>query len=313
MKALHESHFAVTRLGAIMRPDAMRDEEAGGVLNPGTARGPDGQLYLFPHVVGKNNQSRIGIARVIFDRDGDPIGVDRLGYALEPEAPYELSPHDGTGGVEDARVTFVESLGLYVMTYVACGPSGPRAALAISENCLQWERLGLVDFEPGRYAKHAAVVPELLQTRSGEMIAMFHQSLYGSPGMWLSAADYGAVKRDIRNLRIMRHQMLVSDATAAWEARRARLGTPPVRTPLGYMIVSHGVTGDAGVMIFRREADRALRHGFTAPILISEIDPTGIDRRADDVYDIYYGMSDKSIGAARLWLPDSVDYEEVTS
>lgn len=94
-----------------MRPDPSLETEVEGVLNPGTARGPDGELYLFPRVVGKNNHSRIGIARVLFKGDGDPYGVERIGYALEPQEPYELRPSEGTGGCEDPRVTFVEPLG----------------------------------------------------------------------------------------------------------------------------------------------------------------------------------------------------------
>ena len=38
--------------------------EVEGVLNPAAARGPDGELHLFPRLVAKGNYSRIGIARV---------------------------------------------------------------------------------------------------------------------------------------------------------------------------------------------------------------------------------------------------------
>ncbi len=142
MSIAAEGPFKVERLGVVMRPDPTREEECEGVLNPGAARGPDGERYLFPRIVGKKNFSRIGIVRVIFEGD-IPVGVERLGYAFEPEEPYELRPQDGTGGCEDPRVTYVEPLGLYVMAYAAWGPKGPRIALAISENLLKWERLGL--------------------------------------------------------------------------------------------------------------------------------------------------------------------------
>jgi beta-1,2-mannobiose phosphorylase / 1,2-beta-oligomannan phosphorylase len=91
MQVADVSPFTVERLGVVMRPDLTREAEVEGVLNPGAARGPDGELYLFPRLVGKNNYSRIGIA-------------------LEPEEPYELRPAQGTGGCEDARVTFVEPM-----------------------------------------------------------------------------------------------------------------------------------------------------------------------------------------------------------
>jgi predicted GH43/DUF377 family glycosyl hydrolase len=101
------------------------------------------------------------------------------------------------------------------------------------------------------------------------------------------------------------------------------------------MIVYHGVNGelaqapgernlvtyDAGVLILRREQNRLLRYRTTTPILIPEIKderddnhnvvfPTGIDKRSEGVFDIYYGMADRYIGVARLRLPQSVRYED---
>jgi len=59
------------------------------------------------------------------------------------------------------------------------------------------------------------------------------------------------------------------------------------------------------------------------PILIPEIPnecdngrnvifPTGIDKLSEDVFDIYYGMSDRYIGVARLRLPETVQYQNET-
>ena len=83
-----------------------------------------------------------------FNEAGDPAGVERLGIALEPEADYERRP-DGGGGCEDPRITFVEPLQRYMMTYTAFSPQGPRIALAVSEDLFHWQRLGLATF--GRY------------------------------------------------------------------------------------------------------------------------------------------------------------------
>ena len=354
-----ESNFKVRRLGIVMRPDPTRKEEVGGVLNPAAVRGPDGELYLFPRLVGEKNYSRIGIARVLFDDEGIPVGVERLGFALEPTEPYELRPQEGTGGCEDPRVTFVEPIGLYVMSYVAWGPRGPRVALAISENCLDWERLGLVDFQPDVEAhygvpfnhydnKDAAFVPDEILAPDGRVIlGLFHRPVYNAtnapkgitkpvPSIWVSGCDVDAVRRNIRNLCVMNRHEVIVEPDNYWEALRIGIGTPPIRTRLGYMIVYHGVSGehagtagqpnrvyyDAGVLILRREKDRLLRYRSTTPILIPELKeettgvvnnvvfPTGIDKRADDVYDVYYGMADQHIGVARIQLPDTVDYEE---
>ena len=102
------TEFRLKRIGMIMEPEPGNPQEVEGVLNPAAARGPDGQLYLFPRLVAEGNYSRIGIARVRFDEAGDPTGVERLGIALEPEAEYERRS-DGGGGCEDPRVTFVDA------------------------------------------------------------------------------------------------------------------------------------------------------------------------------------------------------------
>ena len=131
----------------LMEPEPGNPQEIEGVLNPAAVRGPDGHLYLFPRLVAQGNFSRIGIARVKFNQAGDPCGVERLGIALEPEADYERTSHGG-GGCEDPRITFVEPLQRYVMTYAALSSIGPRIAFAVSEDLIHWKRLGLATFAP---------------------------------------------------------------------------------------------------------------------------------------------------------------------
>src|SRR6202453_4040979 len=139
------SGLKLQRLGMLMEPEPGNAQEVEGVLNPAAARGPDGELYLFPRLVARGNYSRIGIARVRFNKAGDPAGVERLGIALEPEADYERRP-DGGGGCEDPRITFVSPLQRYVMTYTAFSAQGPRIAIAESEDLFHWTRLGLATF-----------------------------------------------------------------------------------------------------------------------------------------------------------------------
>ena len=139
------SGLQLRRLGTVMEPEPGNSQEVEGVLNPAAARGPDGKLYLFPRLAAKGNYSRIGIARVRFNEAGDPTGVERLGMALEPEADYERRP-DGSGGCEDPRITFVEPLQRYLMTYTAWSSHGPRIAMAVSEDIIHWKRLGLATF-----------------------------------------------------------------------------------------------------------------------------------------------------------------------
>src|SRR3954451_1337950 len=144
--AMHTLSFTprpLRRLGVIMEPNPSDPREVEGVLNPAVTRGPDGALYLLPRLVGAGNYSRIGLARVRFTKGGEPVGVERLGVVLEPQAPYEVNGQTG-GGVEDPRVTYLAAWRLYVMTYTALGPAGPRIAIAVSRNLRHWRRSGLV-------------------------------------------------------------------------------------------------------------------------------------------------------------------------
>ena len=179
------SGFELQRLGLVMEPEPGNPNEIEGVLNPAAVRGPDGELYLFPRLVARGNYSRIGIARVRFNDAGDPSGVERLGIALEPEADFEQRP-DGSGGCEDARITFVQPLGRYVMTYTAFPPQGPRIALAVSEDLFHWERLGVATFSPyhGLQLGHmddkdASLFPVAIPNSSGRPeLAILHRLLF---------------------------------------------------------------------------------------------------------------------------------------
>src|SRR2546423_3876470 len=222
MPALHTAPWRVQRLGIIMEPDLADPREAGGVLNPAAMRGPDGELYLLPRLVGADNCSRIGLVRVVHDRQGTPRSVTRLGVALEPEEPYERNSRTG-GGVEDPRVTYVAALASYVMTYTAHGEAGPRIPLAVSHDLGRLQRL-----RPARFAplhglafgaldnKDALLFPEPVPAPDGQLaLALIHRPDLGTyrpagqrvraplpglreqrPSMWLSYAPLGALAAD---------------------------------------------------------------------------------------------------------------------
>ena len=256
------------RLGLVMEPESGNPLEAEGVLNPAAARGRDGQLYLFPRMVAPGNFSRIGIARVLFDETGDPVGVDRLGIALQPEASYELRP-DG-GGCEDPRITFIEPLDRYVMTYTAFSSRGPRIALAISEDLFHWERMGLAIFMPYQVLdfddidnKDALLFPVAVSDPQGRpAMALIHRPLFPgtSPNetrrvrcpravdtlresIWIS---YHSLENEICDkhhhlCHFDSHERLAAPM-AAWEELKIGGGTPPILTPDGWLLLYHGVS-----------------------------------------------------------------------
>jgi predicted GH43/DUF377 family glycosyl hydrolase len=304
------SDFQVRRLGTLMAPEPGNSNEVEGVLNPAAVRGPDGELYLFPRLVSRGNFSRIGIARVVFNRSGNPAGVERMGIALEPEADYERRP-DGGGGCEDPRVTYVEPLGHYVMSYTAFSSNGPRIALAISEDVIHWRRLGLATFEPyngmefdGVDNKDACIFPVAIPDPSGQpALAILHRPLFpgtspeekavqGDPqdidlhreSIWISYRDIDVNRGDADLLcRFTSHHRLAAPE-AAWEQLKIGAGAPPVLTRHGWMLVYHGVQDlsnpnckepflcySAGVMVLSKNAPSKILYRSAEPVLTPKL------------------------------------------
>ena len=300
------SEFMLQRLGLMMEPEPGNSLEAEGVLNPAAARGPDGQLYLFPRLVARDNYSRIGIARVLFNESGDPYGVERLGIALEPETDYERRS-DGSGGCEDARITFVERFQRYVMTYTALSPIGPRIALAVSVDLFHWERLGLAAFAPYHGIdfvhvddKDASIFPVAIPNHSEKMqLAILHRPLF--PGtrpeetarhstsrevdldhesIWISYCPMALEGLEPHHLGLFNSHHRLATPVSPWERLKIGGGTPPILTRHGWMIIYHGVSEmaepgngghqlcySAGVMVLSKEHPRVIRYRSADPVL----------------------------------------------
>jgi beta-1,2-mannobiose phosphorylase / 1,2-beta-oligomannan phosphorylase len=300
------SGILLQRLGIVMEPEPGNPLELEGTLNPAAARGPDGHLYLFPRLVARGNYSRIGIARVLFNDAGDPVGVERLGIALEPTMDYELRL-DGGGGCEDPRISLVVPLGRYVMTYTALSSSGPRIALAISKDLLHWQRLGLARFRPcdgielnGIQDKDASVFPvAILDPSRKPALALLHRPLF--PGtqpeetvhrpvsrrmdahresIWISYSPLNVEAGEPFQLEDFTSHHRLACPAAPWERLKIGGGTPPVLTRHGWLIIYHGVSeanrpGDAehhlrysaGLMLLEKEHPAVIRYRSANPVL----------------------------------------------
>jgi predicted GH43/DUF377 family glycosyl hydrolase len=259
--------FVLARAGVVMSPNG-DPNEAEGVLNPASGRTPDGTLCLLPRLVAAGNVSRVGLAEVVLE-DGVPVGVRRRGVVLEPDAGWERGT--GHAGVEDPRVTWVPSLGLHLMTYVAYGPLGPRPAQAVSEDLEHWRRLGPLHFayQPDLDTdlnlfpnKDCVWFPEPVPGPGGPSYAMLHRPMWDigwlipgqgtflpagvdddRPGIWISYVPVAEVEADVRNLVRLRDHKLVAMSEYEWEALKIGAGPPPVRVDEGWLLIHHGVTG----------------------------------------------------------------------
>ncbi len=317
------SDLQLQRLGIVMERELGNSQEVEGVLNPAVARGPDGHLYLFPRLVARGNYSRIGIARVNFDAAGDPIGVERLGIALQPEAEYELR-YGGGGGCEDPRITFVESIGRYLMTYTAFSTLGPRIALATSGDLFHWQRLGLARLAP--YGgidfvhvndKDASVFPLAIANHCGKLqLAMLHRPMFAGTrpedtvcrdrprevdadheSIWISYCPMPLPGTDFQQLGLFNSHHRLACPVASWERLKIGAGTPPILTEHGWLVIYHGVSevaavGDgghhlcysAGLMVLSKEHPREILYRSADPILM----PTLAAERSGTVANVVF-------------------------
>ncbi len=189
--------------------------------------------------------------------------------------------------------------------------------------------------------KDASVFPVAIPNPSGNAeLALVHRPLFDGTrpeetvlhagprtvdpdreSMWISYCPVGA------ELATFTSHHRLATPVEPWERLKIGGGTPPVLTRHGWLIVYHGVTAtskglcySAGVMVLSREHPQIIRYRSTEPVLTPTLPqerdgtvanvvfPTGIDRRDDigqpDRFDIYYGMADRRIGAARFDMPE---------
>jgi predicted GH43/DUF377 family glycosyl hydrolase len=146
----------------------------------------------------------------------------------------------------------------------------------------------------------------------------------------------GPVLKDRSNLCNVAESRQVLSPDENWGSIKIGAGTPPVQVTLGetkgWLALFHGVdaiAGDsghgpslqysAGIVIHDLERPDHILYRSPKPVLTPEskeerrgvvdnvVFPTGLDPRpdlGDRVYDVYYGMGDYSVGAARLFVGD---------
>jgi beta-1,2-mannobiose phosphorylase / 1,2-beta-oligomannan phosphorylase len=261
--------YMLTRLGVVMTPDPGDPREAEGVLNPASGRTPDGELYLLPRLVAQGNVSRVGLAKVVVE-GGRPVGVEREGVVLEPDEGWERGL--GHSGVEDPRTTWIPSLGVHVMSYVAYGPLGPRPALAVSDDLRRWRRLGPIHFayQPDLDTdlnlfpnKDVVFFPEPVPGPDGSAsYAMLHRPMWDlgwirdgegvhlpagveddRPGIWISYVPADEARRDLGALVFQRSHRLVAMPEYDFEDLKIGAGPAPIRVDQGWLLIHHGVAG----------------------------------------------------------------------
>ncbi|HEV7768509.1 MAG TPA: glycosidase [Thermoanaerobaculia bacterium] len=269
------------------------------VFNAGATLLPDGTTLLLCRVEDRRGHSHLCAAR---SADGVSNWIIDSKPTLTPDTanfPEEL------WGVEDPRITFVPELGKYAIAYTAFGKGGPGVSLALTEDFIQFERLGLV-MQPDD--KDAALLPR----RIDGMYALVHRPIADSGAhVWISYSP------DLRSWG--GHQMMLQARRGGWwDANKVGLSPPLIETERGWLMLYHGVRSNAsgslyrlGVALFDLEHPEQLLlrgdewiFGPEAPYetqgdVANVTFPCGYTIGRDgDTLNLYYGAADTSIAMA---------------
>jgi predicted GH43/DUF377 family glycosyl hydrolase len=176
---------------------------------------------------GREYLSTISHIRIARSKDGLHFAVD--------EKPL-ISPVDETEeyGVEDARVTFID--GRYYITYTAVSQDSWATALAVTEDFKNIERRGLV-FYPEN--KDVVIFPE----KVGRRYVALHRpnnSGFGKPSIWYAESP------DM--IHWGKHRCILRPRDTKW--MRIGAGTPPIKTPKGWLVIAHGMDDRSAYSVF---------------------------------------------------------------
>jgi predicted GH43/DUF377 family glycosyl hydrolase len=269
------------------------------VFNPGAVRLPDGTTLLLCRV-----EDRRGISSLWAARSAD--GISDWQVDPQPWLPPDLANHpEETWGVEDPRITWLDEIKQYAVTYTAYSPAGPGVALGLTPDFETFERVGMVMLPDN---KDAALMPRRINGRW----QMFHRPHAGvSTDIWLAESP------DLRHWGGFR-RVLAARQGSWWDACRVGLGPPPIETERGWLMVYHGVRQTAAGCLYRvgltlldsKDPSRVLKRGdewIFGPETDYErqgdvgsvVFPCGATIGPDgDAMNIYYGAADTCIGLA---------------
>ncbi len=194
----------------ILLPHPLHEWEALNVFNCAVIQ-HNGLFHMLYRAQGVHYLSSIGYA----------ISVDGLNWSRLDKPVLTYGGPFETRGVEDPRITRLD--GAFYMTYTGYSVAGPRASLAVSDNLVQWRRLGVV--LPDEDNKDHALFPQKI----GGRYAMFHRR---PPSIWLAYSD---------DLRHWDDHQLVFGPRTGWESLKVGISGPPLYTPEGWLLVYHGV------------------------------------------------------------------------
>lgn len=232
---------------------------------------------------------------------------DGISFEVEDYPALPLKGRYERWGMEDPRITYLEEEGRYCITYTAVSDLGAMPALLLTEDFMEYERVGII-FPPEN--KDVVIFPRKI----GGLYYAFHRPVpyeIGTPDIWVSSSP------DLKHWGGHRHVSGV--CTDSWENGRVGSGAPPIHTPEGWLHIYHGADHESryclGTMLTDLENPGRVIARSTRPVL-EPCEPyeaegffggvvftCGCIVEGDKI-SVYYGAADDKIARAEMSLKE---------
>lgn len=183
-------------------------------------------------------EDRRGISHLTVARSRD--GISNWVVDDTPLMAPDSDRPEEAWGVEDPRLTRVDELDAWVISYTAFGPGGPAISLATTRDFRSVERLGVVRTPED---KNGALLPRRVD---GDFV-LFHRpvTVIGARSdVWLSRSS------DLRQWGSP-EPVFTARSGGWWDSARIGMGPPPLETPEGWLVVYHGVRQTVAGSLYR--------------------------------------------------------------
>jgi predicted GH43/DUF377 family glycosyl hydrolase len=140
-------------------------------------------------------------------------------------------------GVEDPRIVWLEERQQYAISYVSFSKDGPVVSLALTKDFKTFDHLGAM-LPPED--KDASLFPRLI---NGKYVMIHRPIIRGEAHIWI------AFSPDLTHWG--EHKILIPVRPGWWDSHRVGLGTPPIETDEGWLLIYHGTRITASGSLYR--------------------------------------------------------------
>ena len=198
-------------------------------FNPGAIK-YNNKILLLIRVEDMRGFSHLTLAR---SKDG------KTGWDIDktPTIKPNILRNEERWGVEDPRIVWLEERQQYAISYVSFSKDGPVVSLALTKDFKTFDHLGAM-LPPED--KDASLFPRLI---NGKYVMIHRPIIRGEAHIWI------AFSPDLTHWG--EHKILIPVRPGWWDSHRVGLGTPPIETDEGWLLIYHGTRITASGSLYR--------------------------------------------------------------